>query len=386
MERRPKTDSVETSHQPERSEWLTALWFVLGTIVLGGSLFFLSPNGLSAWLSALPDYLRGWVQPSGVSAGLMLFSLVAYQPLGLILAIMATVRGWIQGSRRVMRLSLWMMIALLLALFYPSHQVGDLAWMLIPLWALAALELAHSSNVLLEERREVLGVAALIILILVFIWFDFLALVQGQGASQEITLRTWLLIGSFFLLVVSILLVAVGWSVRVARFGAVLGLMVALSVYSVSALMGAAGLRVMPDAVELTSPDKVLPESDLLLTTVDQISDWSNNNINSQPVTIAGIDSFALQWLLHEHQLNKVSALDISTSPPIVITTDKEDPALAAGYRGQSFVWRETPLWSQAHLSDLITWTSFHQIPVSKEMIIVWVRSDLFIDSTAPRP
>jgi hypothetical protein len=386
MERRSKTDSEEPSHHTERSEWLTALWFTLGAIVLGGSLFFLSPNGLSAWLSALPDYLRGWVQPSGVSAGLMLFSLVAYQPLGLILAIMATVRGWIQGGRRVMRLSLWMMIALLLALFYPAHQVGDLAWMLIPLWALAALEIAHSSNVLLEERREVLGVAALIVLILVFIWFDFLALVQGQGASQEITLRTWLLIGSFFLLVVSILLVAVGWSVRVARFGAILGLTVALSVYSVSALMGAAGLRVMPDALELTSPDKALPESGLLLTTVDQISDWSNNNINSQPVTIAGIDSFALQWLLHEHQLNVVSALDISTSPPIVITTDKEDPALAAGYRGQSFVWRETPLWGQAHLSDLITWTSFHQIPVNKEMIIVWVRSDLFIDSPAPKP
>jgi hypothetical protein len=150
--------------------------------------------------------------------------------------------------------------------------------------------------------------------------------------------------------------------------------------------MGAAGLRVMPDAIELTSPDKALPESDLLLTTVDQISDWSNNNINSQPVTIAGIDSFALQWLLHEHKLNVVNALDISTSPPIVITTDKEDPALAAGYRGQSFVWRETPLWGQAHLSDLITWTSFHQIPVNKEMIIVWVRSDLFIDSTVPKP
>ncbi len=60
-----------------------------------------------------------------------------------------------------MRLSLWMLVALLLALFYPAHQVGDLAWMLIPLWSLAALELAHSSHVLPEERREVLGVAGL---------------------------------------------------------------------------------------------------------------------------------------------------------------------------------------------------------------------------------
>ncbi len=386
MERRSKTESGPPPARSERSDWLSGLWFALGTIVLGGSLFFLSPNGLSAWLSALPEYLRGWTQPSGVSAGLILFSLVAYQPLGLILAIMASVRGWTQGSRRVMRLSLWMLVALLLALFYPNHQVSDLAWMLIPLWSLAALELTHSSNVLPEERREVLGVAALIVLILAFIWLDFLSLIQSLGSSDQVTLRTWLMIGSFFLLIVSILLVAVGWSIRVARFGAVLGLTAALSFYSIGALTGAAGLRVMPDAVELWSPDSGLPESGLLLTTVNQISDWSNININSQPVTIAGIDSPALLWLLHGHTLNVVPALDISASPPIVITTDQADPSLAAGYRGQSFVWRQTPLWGQAHFSDLINWTSFHQIPVSKETIIVWVRSDLFIDSTAPKP
>jgi hypothetical protein len=133
-------------------------------------------------------------------------------------------------------------------------------------------------------------------------------------------------------------------------------------------------------------PDPGIPESDLLLMTVDQISDWSMGNINSQPVTIAGINSPALEWLLHDRTLNVVSALDISASPPIVITTDQVDPSLAAGYRGQSFVWRQTPQWSQAHFSDLIDWISFHQIPVSAEKIIVWVRSDLFIDSTAPKP
>jgi len=124
----------------------------------------------------------------------------------------------------------------------------------------------------------------------------------------------------------------------------------------------------------------------LLLTTVDQMSDWSFDNINSQPVTIAGINSPALVWLLHDHTVNVVSALDISTSPPIVITTDQADPALASGYRGQNFVWWQAPQWNQAHFSDLVTWISFHQIPVSKVNIIVWVRSDLFIDSAVPKP
>ncbi len=386
LEGRQKTESETAPARRDRSEWLTGLWFALGTIILAGTLFFVSPNGLSAWLSAIPEYFQGWVQPSGVTAGLLLFSLVAYQPLGLVLAIIISVRGWIQGSRRVMSLSLWMLVALLLALFYPARQVADLAWMLVPLWSLAALELTRNLNVLPEERREVLGVAGLSILILVFIWFDFLGLIQAGGSPDQVTLRTWLMVGSFFLLVVSILLVAVGWSIRVARLGAVLGLTAVLGVYSFGALLGAAGLRVVPDAVEMWSPDRAIPQAGLLLTTVDQMSDWSNNNINSQPVTIAGINSPALVWLLHDRTENVVSELDISTSPPIVITTDQANPALAAGYRGQSFVWRQAPQWGQANFSDLVDWISFHQIPVTPENIIVWVRSDLFIDSAAPKP
>jgi hypothetical protein len=164
------------------------------------------------------------------------------------------------------------------------------------------------------------------------------------------------------------------------------GLTAALSLYGLGAMTGAAGLRVVPDAVEMWRPGSNMPESDLLLTTVDQISDWSKENINSQPVTIAGIDSPALQWLLHFHTVQLTSNLDVSAAPPIVITTEQNNPALAAGYRGQDFVWRQTPLWDQTGLLDWIDWLSFHQIPQSPEKVIVWVRGDLFIDSTAPKP
>ena len=34
----------------------------------------------------------------------------------------------------------------------------------------------------------------------------------------------------------------------------------------------------------------------------------------------------------------------------------------------------------------MIDWMTFHQIPVNNETIIVWVRSDLFIDSNIPKP
>ncbi len=382
-------DAAEDADAPEPKagrEWLQALWYALGIIVIGGTLFFLAPNGLSAWVSALPDYLVGWVRPSGIPMGMLVFSLLAYQPLGVILAILVTVRGWWQGSRRVMSLSIWALVALLLALFYPAHQVSDLAWMLIPLWALASLELARALNILPQERNEVLGVVALTVIILAFIWLNFLGLLQTAVDSEQATLRAWLLLGSFFLLLISILLVAVGWSVRSARFGAVLGLTVALGLYSIGAMAGAAGVRALPDAAEMWAAGSSFPEAGLLLQTVDQMSDWSKDNINSQPVTIAGINSPALQWLLRDHGVSVVTALDASSAPPIVITTVQNNPALAARYRGESFVWREDPQWSQTALLDWLRWVGFHQVLQNPQSVIVWVRTDLFIDSTAPKP
>ncbi len=380
------SDGDPEAQPPAGRAWLPALWYAIGVIVLGGTLFFLAPNGLSAWVSALPDYLGGWVRSSGIPMGMLVFSLLAYQPLGVILAILVTVRGWWQGSRRVMSLSLWTLIALLLALFYPAHQVSDLAWMLIALWALASLELARALNILPQERNEVLGVVALTVIILAFIWLNFLGLLQTAVDSEQATLRAWLLLGSFFLLVISILLVAVGWSVRSARFGAVLGLTVALGLYSIGAMAGAAGVRTIPDATEMWAAGSSLPEADLLLQTVDQMSDWSKDNINSQPVTIAGIDSPALQWLLRDHGVSVVTALDASSAPPIVITTVQNNPALAARYRGESFVWREDPQWSQTALLDWLRWVGFHQVLQNPQSVILWVRTDLFIDSTAPKP
>jgi len=77
LEARGKTESA--SH-PARGEWLSALWFGIGTLLVIGTLFFLSPNGLGAWLSSLPEYLSDWIHPSGISVGMMIFSLIAYQP------------------------------------------------------------------------------------------------------------------------------------------------------------------------------------------------------------------------------------------------------------------------------------------------------------------
>ena len=105
--RRNSSGSMQhTGSRPEarkasrREDLKAALTFGGATILLGGTMFLLSPNGLSAWLNALPVYLSGWLRPSGVPVGRLLFALLAYQPLALLFGLTAVVRGWWQRRKR----------------------------------------------------------------------------------------------------------------------------------------------------------------------------------------------------------------------------------------------------------------------------------------------
>ena len=73
------------------------------------------------------------------------------------------------------------------------------------------------------------------------------------------------------------------------------------------------------------------------------------------------------------------------TSPELVITPVQQSLGLEAGYRGQDFVWRQTPSWD-ALPTYLLHWVTYRELPTQGETIILWVRQDLFIDSRPTTP
>ena len=373
-ETRPASD-----RSPNLDQWKVALVSAFITFLLVGTLFFLVPAGLSNAVSSLPVYLHGWVAPSGVPAGRLILSLVLYQPLTIILALVALVRGWWGGSRRVIRISIWMLVALLLAIFYPARQVHDLGWMLIPLSALAALELSHYLDIHPQERIEVAGVAALTVLILAFAWLDLASLVWTSANFPGANPRIWLLFGALFLLAVSLLLVAVGWSARIARLGAIWGLTIMFGLFMLGAGMATGGIRVGLSS-EFWADGSYPTHAKLLASTVDDLSQWSTGNIDSVPVTILGMDSPALVWDLRDHKVNAVDAIDPTSAPPLIITSLQGNPATGASYRGQDFTWNQQPAWDSAVLSDWLKWLTVREMPQSYDTIMLWARNDLFID------
>lgn len=360
--------------------------------LLAGTLFFTIPSGLSAFFASLPAYLQGWVTPSAFTPARILFAFLAYETLGVFLAVFALIRGFRLRSPRVTRLAVWLGVALLLAVFY--RQPGELVWVVIPLLILAAQELARAFDLHPAERVEVSVVAGAVLILLIYIWFNIASI--GLNPYEQFTPtsilffrrmvtfpfgpRYVILFGASLILVVSAILVAFGWSPRTARLGITWSASLFLGIYTIAAAWGASGMRT-PRGMELWSADQPPVHVDLLVSSVQQASLFSAGHIEAQPVTVLGIQSPALEWALRNHDLHVVTALDSLNPPPLVITPLMSELGLTAAYRGQDFTWRQPIAWGNIQSPDWIRWLVFRQLPHETETILLWVRDDLFPDA-----
>jgi hypothetical protein len=296
------------------------------------------------------------------------------------------VRGLLRKDRLVIGLSLWTGVALLLALAYPARQVADLAWMLLPLWALAALELGRYTKMEGVGGWELAGVTTLTIAILVFVWLN-LAAVAGQTLAAQVTqTRLLVALGALLILGLSLTLVAFGWSADVACLGAAWGGAAFLAAFTLGAATGAGGLR-QPLTAELWSSSPETAQADLIQKTLNDLSDWNKGHVESLPVTVVGLDSPSLRWLLRDWEVKEANAISPADSPALVIAPQGVELNLSATYRGEDFVWYQSPAWDEALPEEWLRWFVYRQIPQQKESIVLWARDDLFFNNeTAPSP
>jgi hypothetical protein len=371
---------------PDRYSLRRGLLAALATLVLAGTLFLRAPEGLSAWLGGLPAYLSGWAQPSGTPALRLLVALLVYQPLPMVFGLIGVIRSWLRDDRLGEGLSLWFGFSLALALIYPGRQVSDLVWALLPLWALAARELADMLSAPSDYKVISLGQAALIFVLLALIWQNLAGLGQAEPGFQGNLIRLAVIAGVLGLAVVTSGLVGLGWSWQTARLGLVWGLCAGLGIYSLAGMWGASQLR-NSGRVELWRPVPDSADSGLLIKTLDDLSSWNTGEVASLDVTLA-LDAPALQWELRDYPglsvLPEGDKLLASGSPSIVITRENiQEPSLAASYRGQDFAFEAYPGWAGALPPNFARWLVFRLAPQQVVQVILWARVDLFSDGAA---
>ena len=386
----------ENSPAPEKNpspirlrpeELRPALIWGIGTLVVAGSLFFLSPKGLPALVSSLGTFLQGWYTLSDVQLWRPLLTLPAYELLPLILGIAGAVRGILHRDTDSLRLGIWALAAVLLALVYPGKQTGDLAWALLPLWMLAALELSHHLDFSGHNLWEVAATVADVSAFIVFGWLNLANITNLDLASDMAHTRLWLLAAVVVLIILSLLLIGTGWSAAVARLGGVWAGVILLTLFTIAMATGAAGLRT-PQTVELWQPEPGTGRLDILLKVATQISDLNRGDAAQLPLTILGESSPSLHWLFRSWQVQDVSALATDATPALIITPSG-NLSLSVKYRGEPLVLHQSGNWDKVSSADLLRWFIYRQLPVQQDNIILWVRSDLMVDSqdtTAPAP
>ena len=388
-EKEPGPASPETGSSPARlrlPELRQSLYWGLGTLIIVGSLFFLSTKGIPAFVASLGTFLRGWYTLSDVQLWRPLLALPAYEILPLIFGIAAAVRGIVKQDTAALRLGIWALVALLLALVYPGKQTGDLVWALLPLWILAAMELGRHFDFAGNNLWEVGGTMAVVVAFLVFGWLNLASVTNMDLGSDIAHTRLWLLAAVLLLIVLSILLVGTGWSASVGRLGGVWGGVIVLTLFTIAMTTGAAGLR-QPLTVELWQPEPRTGPVDVLLMVATQVSDLNRGDTAQLPLTILNEDSPALHWLFRYWQVQDVSVLAQDATPALIITPSG-NLSLSVKYRGEPLALLETAAWDKASRSDLLKWFVYRQLPVQQNDVILWVRSDLMLDSqdTAPAP
>jgi hypothetical protein len=375
-------DVVEQPSVPIPSIRTGGAAFIL-TLLFAGSLFLRAPQGLGALAETIPAYLKAWVASSGIPVLRLPASLLIYQPLVLIFGLIGAVRTW-SGTwddqrvrQRMAGLSLWALVAFLLPWLYAGRQVGDLVWVLIPLWALAATEISRSL-VIDEDRATRLVAAGLALLLIVFAVIGWINLLSIGRYQVNVVIYWGIIIGAFLLGLIAVLLVIAGWSAKAAKLGVVLSLCILFGLQLVSNTWGMAILR-QNGVQELWNNPPTTGQADLLKQTLTDLSSW-NTGLRDQLEVVMLADSSALKWALRDFpNAHYETSLSSTESPPVVITLKgAEEPRLAQQYRGQDFVWRLYPGWQSVFPPDFINWLAFRQAPLAKDQIILWARTDVF--------
>ena len=381
-------------------------WIVLGisfggTILVVGSIFFVYPQGISAIFDTLPSFVKGWVEPSGVSPIQIIIALLFYAPLPLAFSAYQIIVLILRKSKSDTPINTidkylvtFSLIALILIIIYPGRETSYLTLVLIPLWLLAGQGLQNSI-----KEWKITGITTahsiFIFIIMALFWFSLISHTTLVVITEPYLplLKATVLLGIILIGIFSTILISMGWGTNTARNGVILGSLIGLFVYTFSVMWGASQLRpTHPEELWFTQPGS--GQTNLFLKTLSDLSNW-NSGLPQSIEILSLVDTPSMKWALRQfdnaHFENAVSPVSL---PPIILTLETEDaPILPSTYRGQDFVWWIRAGWTGALPSDFIAWLTFRDAPLINEKIILWAREDMFpkggeifIEPQAPSP
>jgi len=344
------------------------------TIILVCTLFFSIPSGLGSWGNSVSVFLRGWTSPSTVPISQPLLALLSYQPLAVLFALITLVRGFLNDNRKYQWLGVLVLFISVMTLLYPGRLVYDVAWALVPIWALASVEVARHIKIP-KPPLVAFGQAGLIIVLSILFWQISLRPQSGNS--------TWVVMIIIpVIIILSIILIGLGWTWDAAKGGVIWGLILILNVYLLSTMVRAS-FNQQNSPKELWTPKPGPGQIQLIEKSLNNLALLHSGREDSIPI-LSLVDSPSLAWILKDFpNVTFSDQLDPGMLVPIIISPqDGSDLSQTMSYRGQDFIVSEYPGWSGPLPSweQLWRWILFREAKTQAENIVLWARADLFPD------
>jgi hypothetical protein len=364
-----------------RPGWSKNFWLVfVCTLILGGSFFLIFPTGLSAAGSGVLDYVKGWVSVGTASTLRVLAALLIYQTIPLLTGLAEGISGTLQKNNNRMFLLIAFLVFLTITLLYPGKQMGDVTWCVVFLWVLTAWLLARLVETPREVTLPVLGHAALVVSLTIFIILNILWVLGGFGGLD--VPRSLAVLGGVVVIVIISFLVAYGWGIEIAVRGAFLGFGMVMLAIMLSLSVSAGGLN-GESTPDLWHQNARVTGAAMLVNDLDEFSVWGTGVRDSLSVVVVHYDTPSMRWVLRNYPKTKfVNALSPGASPEVVITDNVYEPELASSYRGESFNWYTTADWRTMNALGMLEWIFHRTVSEVPTNLIFWVRQDLFVSGS----
>ena len=361
-------------------KWGFALVALLAAVAVSSGFGFF-PSGLPGISRSLTAWLTGWATPGPVRGLTLLLGLPIYDPLLLVFGIAGGVMALRARETWGRLAAAWFLGALVAALIYPSRQVSDLAWAVLPLAFLSARAIAALIEAV-GRHGSWQGHGALTFVLLLLGGMGLMevgAYASGIGPgirSGEPNLSLALAALALFLGFVIIVLFGMGWSWPTAFEGAGLASLVMLLVLDVSAVWSLNLRLTAAGANELWRPQATPRSLSAVVETVERISQSRIGRTDSLPIQILTEPTPSLAWALRRFPEAPTGEGEIA--PEIVLAREGTDlSGLRADYVGQRVIIGEVWGWDGVLPPDPITWWSHHEGPAVLDPWLLLVRVDV---------
>jgi len=373
-----ETISNDVPHEINSRALSVGVLSALGAIFIFGTMFFLFPSALGSLTSILPSYIQRWGTIPETSISQLLVILVFYNPVVLIFGVVAIFHAWRNKDAFSQWLSLWAGVSFLLTIFYPGRDVFSWMWFLVPIWALASIEIAKYFRLEEAELLPSIGQALLLFLLMALGWINLAGLSMTGGGLETTQLRWAIIAGTIILGGVTTLLIGLGWSVRTAQQGLVWGLLLGLGFYGLSMTWGVSQLRPNGER-ELIGVPPVAGNANDLQVTLGDLSEWRTGMRDTLDVVLT-TSSPSLIWEMRNwSEARFLPSVPVGELPSVIINKDDQpEPNLSIGYRGQDFAWWVFPGWESPLPENWPRWLVFRDAPQDTSNIVLWARGDLF--------